>query len=247
MFQSVVVKAPCHLAIPSVLRFAHFYLHSIPANLATPECTWYFPMNMPLFLSAVTCWNCPSLLLPVPAQFKDLSFLKAFSWAKIDSSSPMLLMPWWFHFMHWFYLVLDILPRFLYKFLREEVICHSGLCPSQTPTTPQHMTEGLRILNKGTVNCTKLNSGSRWVMVILGHFNPGACQAIFFSPFFFLFLSFPSSLLFSFPPSFPPYLPAFCVLIQPLLFFFLLEHVDYMFWVLRTTFPFFSLKFLELF
>lgn len=100
MFLSVVVKAPCHLAIPYVLRFAHFYLHCISANLATPECTWFLPMNVILFLFAVICWDWPSLLLPVPAQFKELSFLKAFSWAKIDSPSPMPLILWWFHFMH---------------------------------------------------------------------------------------------------------------------------------------------------
>lgn len=74
MVPSVVVKALYHLVIPYDLKFAHIYLHCILANLATPECTWYFPTNVTLFLFAVVCWDCPSLLLPVLIQFKDLPF-----------------------------------------------------------------------------------------------------------------------------------------------------------------------------
>lgn len=85
-------QAPCHEAIPPyVLRFAHFYLHSTPPNPATPECPRHFPVNAPLLLVDVVCWDCPSLPLSVPAKFKDHFFLKDCAPTKIDVPTPLSL------------------------------------------------------------------------------------------------------------------------------------------------------------
>lgn len=69
-----------YLAILYVfLRFAHFYLPFTPANSATPECTWYFPPNVPCLCLVSFAGPVPSCFSLFQLSLRTILFWQAFS------------------------------------------------------------------------------------------------------------------------------------------------------------------------
>ena len=109
-----------------------------------------FPWSA-LFMCDVVCWDCPFLFLPVPAQFKDRYFLKAFlQWKKYISpfTHPPISLSVSRASVVLFYALIPFGPGYItiapllhsspqeIDTLEEEAICHSRVCPSPTPAHP---------------------------------------------------------------------------------------------------------------
>lgn len=158
-------------------QFSNPWVHLV----LSPKCA--------LFMFGVICWDCPFLLLSVPAQFKDYFVLTGFlqwKWIVPPHLSLCLLCfgcsllctnsiwPWIYYHYSSFYI--DSFPQEIQAL---EGRGHLSFMFMSLPHTSQHMPEGIReMLKKCTASCTEPNPSSSWVMVIVGRFNPGTCQAV---------------------------------------------------------------------